>query len=36
MNISEEISREVWEEIHDILKKHNIPYTTHYRMGKEN
>lgn len=25
-----EITKEVWKEISDILKKYKIPYTTHY------
>lgn len=24
------VSKEVWKEILDVLKKHNISYTTHY------
>lgn len=25
-----DISKEIWQEISGILKKHKIPYTTHY------
>lgn len=25
------ISKEIWDEIHNILKKYNIPYTSHYK-----
>lgn len=25
-----EISKEIWKEISDILKRYKIPYTTHY------
>jgi hypothetical protein len=25
-----DISKEIWKEISDILKKHKIPYTTHW------
>lgn len=24
------ISKEIWKEVLDVLKKHRIPYTTHY------